>query len=126
MSGFYDARCPRCGARVGWAGRLEDWPDCHRCGAKPDRESLRRDAEAIERTRAKLAERIRADAELPCRHLTVDENLTELLSGDVSLRRRCLLCGVSYDRTSVLERLRADIRERNRLPTLNEIREREE
>lgn len=29
---FFDARCTKCGARIGWTGKLSDKPPCYKCG----------------------------------------------------------------------------------------------
>jgi hypothetical protein len=52
-----------------------------------------------------------------CAHLTVDEpNVPQACAGDVT--RRCLVCGVSYDRFDrVLLPLERAIRDRHRLPS---------
>jgi ribosomal protein S27E len=34
-SAFIDARCPKCGAHVGWHGRMSDRPACPKCGHRP-------------------------------------------------------------------------------------------
>jgi len=34
--GFFDGRCPKCGKRIGWIGRLEDRPACQQCGDTGD------------------------------------------------------------------------------------------
>ena len=43
MSGYFDARCWKCGVRIGWQGELKDAPRCHKCGAEPDRKALAED-----------------------------------------------------------------------------------
>jgi len=48
-TGFYDARCPKCGKRFGWHGRLTDKPACPRCGHRDDPAALARDEAEIER-----------------------------------------------------------------------------
>jgi len=54
MPGFFDATCPDCGARIGWAGELKDRPPCPRCGHRPNQSELdeadRRFGEYMERS----------------------------------------------------------------------------
>lgn len=44
---FNDARCPRCGKKICWIGRLEDRPPCPGCGHQIPLEDLKRDAEEM-------------------------------------------------------------------------------
>jgi DNA-binding XRE family transcriptional regulator len=51
-----DARCPKCGAHIGWFGRVVDRPPCLRCGHRPPDTELQHDQEEIEAFRELLAE----------------------------------------------------------------------
>ena len=54
---------------------------------------------------------------IPCAHALVVEEFRRV--EDLGLHhtwRRCLLCGLAYDRSRLLDRLSAAIRERYRLP----------
>jgi len=57
---FIDARCKKCGAHIGWHGRVVDMPDCRRCGAKPDRIALGHDQHEIDEFQQLLRE-LRSD-----------------------------------------------------------------
>lgn len=59
---FYDARCPFCGAHVGWSGRVTDCPPCPRCGQMPKAEKLAADQAEIDDFRQLLKELRDADA----------------------------------------------------------------
>jgi len=51
---FYDGHCPKCGRRIGWAGRASDRPPCPRCGHQLPPEKLEAADRELERVRAKL------------------------------------------------------------------------
>lgn len=49
-----DARCRRCGRRIGWAGEPRDQPACPRCGTPPDAAAIAADQAEIDRFRELL------------------------------------------------------------------------
>lgn len=53
---FIDASCRRCHARIGWYGTVLEQPACHRCGWKPNPETLMADHEEMVNFRELLAE----------------------------------------------------------------------
>ena len=53
---FIDACCKRCRARIGWYGTALEHPGCHRCGWKPNPETLKTDHEEMVNFRKLLAE----------------------------------------------------------------------
>lgn len=53
---FIDAACKRCHARIGWYGTVLEHPGCHRCGWKPNPETLKADHEEMVNFRELLAE----------------------------------------------------------------------
>lgn len=57
MPAFIDARCGKCGARVGWFGEMKDQPPCGRCGRKPDRSKLEAAQKEIDDFEKLLADR---------------------------------------------------------------------
>jgi len=55
---------------------------------------------------------------MSCRHLTFDEDRLDDATLTYRRWRECVSCGITYDRTQVLEDLQETIRERFRLPAL--------
>lgn len=53
---FIDASCRKCGARIGWFGRVMDRPACRRCGDRPDDAELQSDQTEMDNFREMLAE----------------------------------------------------------------------
>lgn len=46
ITGFFDARCGKCGARIGWYGKLTDRPPCRKC-SHVDTVNLSAEAKAL-------------------------------------------------------------------------------
>ena len=61
MPAFIDARCAKCGERVGWFGELPDMPACSRCGYKPDKEAFASDQKELDEFRERLRKKVRKD-----------------------------------------------------------------
>ena len=55
MAAMIDARCGKCNAHIGWCGKMTDMPNCHRCGAEPDRAALAADEAKMEEFQRLLA-----------------------------------------------------------------------
>lgn len=53
---FIDAKCRRCGAHIGWHGRVTDRPACPRCGDKVPQEDLAADQAEMDSFRQLLRE----------------------------------------------------------------------
>ena len=51
---FNDARCPKCGKRISWMGRMIDRPACPNCGHQIDMAELEETEAEMQKFRDKL------------------------------------------------------------------------
>lgn len=59
IRGLMDGTCPKCDARIGWAGSVADRPPCHRCGHQIAAELLEADDRALAEARERVLARVR-------------------------------------------------------------------
>jgi predicted amidophosphoribosyltransferase len=61
---FIDARCRKCGADIGWFGKMSDRPPCHKCGHQLSPEELKAGDNWWDNLRAKIEAKHQALMEL--------------------------------------------------------------
>ena len=54
MSSMMDARCPKCGCRIGWRGKAVDRPRCPKCLHQVDRAELEAADRQVEECRLQM------------------------------------------------------------------------
>lgn len=96
---FMDASCRKCGAHIGWHGRVIDMPRCRKCGAEPDRKRLEADQAEIDNFRELLTELRQANPGW-------DKWQKARVSSGLSLRQAAKMLGVTPTELSDYEQCR--------------------
>lgn len=101
MGALFDACCPRCRRRYGWAGAPEYRPACPHCGYREDPNVLDRDARMFHEFRDLLAEH-------PLSRRNRSIRVRQRQSAGLAKVHAILLLGITMDELEAIENYAAD------------------